>query len=92
LNVIGPSAWHIKGKAKFTFLLIPIPVSFGLTIGKDKNALPSEPIEVYPLLQNEIQNQKNWTAKSNSLTDNMVLMCNLDSDKLIVQTMRYHSV
>jgi hypothetical protein len=85
MNVIGPSAWHIKGKAKFTFLLIPIPVSFGLTIGKDKNALPSEPIEVYPLLQNEIQNQKNWTAKSNSLTDNMVLMCNLDSDRLIVQ-------
>lgn len=67
LDVQGPAPWKVAGKAKFSFLLIPIKVSFSKTWGKNAPELPSKVVAIFPLLQTEWDKDTNWTVDNSDL-------------------------
>ena len=69
LDAQGPAPWKIAGEANFTFLLIPVEVSFSLSWGKDSPSLPDKLVEVMPLLLEEWNNDLNWTSFSGEAAD-----------------------
>jgi hypothetical protein len=57
----GPTPWRAKGYGELSFLFFSIKASFDFTWGEEQNtALP--PIEVLPLLADELANTANWLA------------------------------
>lgn len=66
----GPAPWHIKAKGRLKILFFKIKVAIERTWGEEKNEdLP--PVEVLPLLLQELETFANWKAvlpkSSNSL-------------------------
>lgn len=58
----GPTPWHIEGKGKISLLFFKISVPFSHTWGKEENT-KLDPIEVFPLLEQELAALTNWRAE-----------------------------
>jgi hypothetical protein len=57
----GTSPWHIEGEGSISILFFDIDVPFSHTWGEEaQTTLP--PIDVLPLLQEELDKLENWTA------------------------------
>lgn len=75
LSLSGPRPWHAKGKAEFSFLLIPVKVKFDISWGGKQQQLPSKQIEVLPLLVEQINDHHNWMIDEG---------CRFDSDVILI--------
>ena len=78
LSLSGPRPWHARGSASFTFLFLPVDVSFDVSWGDKKEALPSKQIQVLKLLQEQIQDHNNWVVDGNSRNDRDVMLVDND--------------
>ncbi|MFK8102460.1 MAG: DUF6603 domain-containing protein [Saprospiraceae bacterium] len=83
----GPTPWRIKGKGRLKicwFIKISVPID--ITWGDQKDTeLP--PIEVMPLLVQEIETQSNWQAflpKGKSILVSLRALDDSDSDTLVL--------
>lgn len=74
LSLAGPRPWHAKGNARFSFLFIPVKVSFDVTWGEKKQELPEKQIEVLPLLEEQVKDINNWMVDAKGGHDSDVIL------------------
>jgi hypothetical protein len=61
LALEGPTPWHAKGRGSISFFFFEASASFDETWGEEKDTtLP--PIEVFPILADELAKEQNWSA------------------------------
>ena len=61
LALEGPTPWHAKGSGSIKILFFEISANFDETWGEEKDTtLP--PIDVFPLLAEELAKEQNWSA------------------------------
>ena len=77
LEVSGPAKWHIAGKAKFK-IIFTFTVNFSETWGKSQQDSQRLPIDVIPLLEKELKEDRNWTVIRNDLVDGLVTVYQAD--------------
>ncbi|MBP5335827.1 MAG: S1 RNA-binding domain-containing protein [Bacteroidales bacterium] len=86
LDVQGPAPWIVSGFAKFSFLLIPVEVSFTKSWGESAPELPSKTVEVFPLLVDEWEKDNNWSVDNGDIAGNsMVVLFGHESSSLVLQ-------
>ena len=73
LDVQGPAPWIVSGYAKFSFMLIPVKVSFTKTWGDSAPELPSKTVEIYPLLLTEWEKDNNWSVDNGDVNGNALV-------------------
>lgn len=57
----GPAPWHVKGHGEISLLFFDIDVDVNKTFGDSRNTtLP--PVEVFPILREELKKPENWRA------------------------------
>ncbi|MEL6667374.1 MAG: DUF6603 domain-containing protein, partial [Bacteroidota bacterium] len=82
----GPTPWYIKGKGRIKLLFFKLNVPFEHTWGERKNTdLP--PIEVLPLLEQELKMTSNWQANLPAGVHTLVSLRQLgdgESDELVL--------
>lgn len=82
----GPTPWHIKGKGSIGFLFFSVSVPFEETWGEKRHTeLP--PIEVFPLIEKEIDALTNWEAvvpKNNSILVTLRQLGSSKDDELVL--------
>lgn len=88
MDVQGPAPWKISGSAKFWFVFIPIKVGFNLEWGDDTPELPSEEIDILPLLEKEIESIYNWTVQTPE-ADESVILCERDGAEKVIPLQPY---
>lgn len=76
LSLSGPKPWNAKGKAGFTFLFIPVKVSFDITWGNKQPELPQKQINVMPLFKEQVDNPKNWAVDATRRDWDVILIEN----------------
>jgi hypothetical protein len=96
----GPAPWNAQGKAEFTFLLIPIKVSFDKTWGKKQTLSNRKYIDLLPILAqnfNDSNNDEesdndgdsgrngNWRIISGDIVDGLVRVIEFCGDDLVMQ-------
>ena len=74
LSLSGPRPWHAIGKAIFYFMGLPVDVDFDISWGDKQKQLPSKQIEVLPLLEEQINDQNNWTKIEGCRYDSEVIL------------------
>jgi hypothetical protein len=57
----GPTPWYIEGKGKISLLFFKIKVPFSHTWGEEEDT-KLDPIEVFPLIEKELNALANWVA------------------------------
>ncbi len=61
LALEGPTPWHAKGRGSISFFFFDVSANFDETWGEEKDTtLP--PVEVFPILAEELAKQPNWSA------------------------------
>ncbi|CAE6794411.1 DUF6603 domain-containing protein [Nitrospira defluvii] len=61
LALEGPTPWHARGRGSISFFFFDVSANFDETWGEEKDTtLP--PIEVFPLLAEELAKEPNWSA------------------------------
>ena len=75
----GPSPWHVKGKAVFTFI-VPIPVEFDETFGPTQKPQPLPPSDPWSKLQEAVSDRHNWSASS-TLSGTTVVSLSVPKDE-----------
>ncbi|MCR4863972.1 MAG: S1 RNA-binding domain-containing protein [Bacteroidales bacterium] len=86
LDVQGPAPWIVSGFAKFSFLLIPVEVSFTKSWGESAPELPSKTVEVFPLLVDEWKKDNNWSVDNGDIAGNsMVVLFGHESSSMVLQ-------
>jgi len=57
----GPTPWHARGRGSISFFFFDVSANFDETWGQEKDTtLP--PIDVFPLLAEELAKEPNWSA------------------------------
>jgi hypothetical protein len=82
----GPTPWHIEGKGKIKLLFFKISVPFSHTWGGREDTSLG-PIEVFPLLERELDALTNWRARlppGNSISVSLRKLGDTDSDRLVL--------
>jgi hypothetical protein len=82
----GPTPWHIEGKGSISLLFFSISVPFKHTWGNEENT-KLDPIDVFPLLEQELGALTNWRAelpKGNNITVSLRKLGDQDSDRLVL--------
>jgi hypothetical protein len=82
----GPTPWHIKGKGKISLLFFSISVPFEHTWGESRET-KLDPIEVFPLLDNEFQALTNWEAvlpTGNNILVSLRKLGEADTEQLVL--------
>ncbi|MBQ7073303.1 MAG: S1 RNA-binding domain-containing protein [Bacteroidales bacterium] len=86
LDVQGPAPWIVSGFAKFSFLLIPVEVSFTKSWGESAPELPSKTVEVFPLLVDVWKKDNNWSVDNGDIAGNsMVVLFGHESSSMVLQ-------
>jgi hypothetical protein len=73
LSLDGPTPWHVKGKASFSFLVFDVSVSISETFGDERNTT-LVPVDVWPLLEAALQEKANWQAEMPSGSNLLVTL------------------
>jgi hypothetical protein len=82
----GPTPWHIEGRGSISILFFSISVPFSHTWGNSADTTLT-PIEVFPLLENELGALTNWRAelpKGNNISVALRQLGAQDSDRLVL--------
>jgi hypothetical protein len=82
----GPTPWHIEGRGSISVLFFSISVPFSHTWG-DQADTKLDPIEVFPLLEQELSALTNWRAelpKGNNISVSLRKLGEQDSDRLVL--------
>ena len=82
----GPTPWHIEGKGKISLLFFSISVPFSHTWGGSQDTR-LDPIEVFPLLEQELAALTNWRADlpaGSSITVSLRKLGDTDTDQLVL--------
>lgn len=58
----GPTPWDVRGEASFSILFFDVTVSFHETWGDRPDAIDTERVNILPLLEAEIADNRNWKA------------------------------
>ena len=85
MSLSGPAPWNAKGKASFTFILIPIKVSFDLSWGKAQTTSSRKYIEVLPLYTENFYDNSNWKVIPGDLIDGLVAIKKVEGPDLVMQ-------
>lgn len=79
----GPTPWRAKGSGSVSILFFDVDVDFDVTWGDEKDtALP--PVDVLPILLEEINKQENWKALPPSTSNLLVSLRKLDPAMLVL--------
>ncbi len=79
----GTSPWHIEGEGSISLLFWDISVPFSHTWGEDENTtLP--PIEVMPILVDELSKLDNWTAELPAASSLLVSLREVTTDSDLI--------
>lgn len=82
----GPTPWHIEGKGSISLLFFSISVPFEVTWGEEENT-KLDPIDVFPLLEQELGALTNWRAdlpKGSNISVSLRQLGDQDSDRLVL--------
>jgi hypothetical protein len=79
LSLDGPTPWHAKGKASFSFLVFDVTVSISETFGDAKNTVLA-PVDVWPLLEAALKEKANWQAEIPSGSNLLVTLKTIEAD------------
>lgn len=82
----GPTPWHIEGKGSISLLFFSIDVPFEHTWGNKENT-KLDPIEVFPLLEKELNALTNWEAllpASSNISVTLRQLGESDADQLVL--------
>jgi len=82
----GPTPWHIEGHGSISVLFFSISVPFSHTWG-DSADTKLDPIQVFPLLEQELGALTNWRAelpKGNNISVSLRTLGDQDSDRLVL--------
>lgn len=58
----GPTPWNARGHAKFKILFFSIKIRFDVTWGQDPVTLPEDTVDVLDLVEEAVQDGRNWTT------------------------------
>ncbi len=58
----GPTPWHVQGSASISIVFFEISVSFDQTFGQHASDVAVETVDLWPQLQREVQDPRNWIA------------------------------
>jgi hypothetical protein len=89
----GPTPWNFKGKAHIKVLMFKIPININVTWGDKKDTTLSD-IDILPLVQESIENDKNWEGLLPENRTLLVTVKTIDSAQsvLIIHPVAYISV
>ena len=82
----GPTPWHIEGKGSISLLFFSISVPFSATWGEEADT-KLNPIEVFPLLEQELGALTNWRAElpaGNNISVSLRKLGDQESDRLVL--------
>jgi hypothetical protein len=82
----GPTPWHIEGKGSISLLFFSISVPFKHTWGDEQNT-KLDPIDVFPLLEQELGALTNWRVelpKGNNITVSLRQLGDQDANRLVL--------
>ena len=82
----GPTPWFIKGKGSISLLFFSIDVPFEHTWGQKDNS-KLDPIEVFPLLEKELNALTNWEAvlpSSSNISVTLRKLGDSETDQLVL--------
>lgn len=82
----GPSPWYIEGKGKISLLFFKIKVPFSHTWGEEEDT-KLDPIEVFPLIEKELNALTNWVAQLPESSNTLVSLRKLgesEEDQLVL--------
>lgn len=82
----GPTPWYIEGKGKISLLFFKIKVPFDHTWGNEEDT-KLDPIEVFPLIEKELNALTNWEArlpKSSNILVSLRKLGESAEDKLVL--------
>ena len=79
----GPTPWHAHGTGSISFFFFSISADFDVTWGEEQDTtLP--PVEVFPILAEELAKEPNWTALPPKTANLLVALRVVDDKKEFV--------
>ncbi len=81
----GTTPWRAKGKAHFKiFLLGSFSPSFNKTWGKSGEEIAPQEEDIFPILSEEYQREKNWSVKAPDLNNAVVKLIDIPNNKVLL--------